>query len=335
MRKITFILVSIAVAGILGVAGLLLNLYIYSRTPFEAQATSQLFTVTTGQAFYEVVNRLIQSNIVQQPLKFKILARLKGFDGRIKAGEYELSAAMSPEQILQTMTRGKVRLYKITIPEGYNLWQIAAALEAAGLCTSQEFINTATNPDLVTSMGIKADRLEGYLFPETYHFPKNMAPEKIADAMVARFWEIMTPLWQDRAAKIGLSVHEVVTLASIIEKETGAAAERPLISSVFHNRLKRKMRLETDPTVIYGLQEFDGNLTRKHLQTKTPYNTYKIRGLPPGPIASPGKKALEAALYPADTKFLYFVSKKDTTHQFSTNLKDHNRAVRRYQLRRK
>ena len=138
-----------------------------------------------------------------------------------------------------------------------------------------------------------------------------------------------------RAKDLGFTVHQIVTLASIIEKETGAAFERPIISSVFHNRLKKKMRLESDPTVIYGIKNFDGNLTRKHLGTHTPYNTYKIRGLPAGPIANPGRASLEAALYPEKTVFLYFVSKRDTTHYFSTNLKEHNQAVRKYQLRRK
>jgi UPF0755 protein len=152
--------------------------------------------------------------------------------------------------------------------------------------------------------------------------------------MVNRFKEVYLAEWHDRASQLNWNVHHVVTMASIIEKETGAAFERPLIASVFHNRLEKKMRLSSDPTVIYGIKDFDGNLTRKHLSTPTPYNTYLRKGLPPGPIASPGAKAIEAALYPADTKYLYFVSKKDTTHQFSTNIRDHNAAVRKYQLRR-
>ena len=159
--------------------------------------------------------------------------------------------------------------------------------------------------------------------------------EKIISTMVQRFRSIFTPAWEDRAGHYGFTVHQVVTLASIIEKETGASFERPLISSVFHNRLKKKMRLESDPTVIYGIKNFDGNLTRKHLKTHTPYNTYKIRGLPAGPIANPGRASLEAALFPDDTAYLYFVSKKDSTHHFSNNLKEHNRAVRKYQLSRK
>jgi UPF0755 protein len=150
--------------------------------------------------------------------------------------------------------------------------------------------------------------------------------------MVNRFHSVFSEEWKKRAAELGFTVHKIVTLASIIEKETGSPKERPLIASVFHNRLKKRMRLESDPTVIYGIKNFNGNLTRKDLKTATPYNTYKISGLPPGPIANPGKASLEAALYPANTNFLYFVSKNDTTHKFSTNLRDHNRAVRKFQL---
>jgi UPF0755 protein len=152
--------------------------------------------------------------------------------------------------------------------------------------------------------------------------------------MVRRFRHFFTDDWKKQAEKLGLSIHQVVTLASIIEKETGAGDERPIIASVFHNRLKKGMRLESDPTVIYGIKDFDGNITRRHLVTPNPYNTYIIKGLPPGPIANPGLKALEAALFPDDTRFLYFVSKKDGSHQFSTSLKDHNRAVRKYQISR-
>jgi UPF0755 protein len=184
-------------------------------------------------------------------------------------------------------------------------------------------------------MGITADTLEGYLFPDTYYFPSGLESKSIITAMVKQFRIAFKPEWQTRAEELGMSVHEVVTLASIIEKETGAPEERPLISSVFHNRLKKGMRLETDPTVIYGIPDFDGNIKRRHLNTYTPYNTYKIKGLPPGPIASPGAAALEAALYPAQSKYLYFVSKKDGTHQFSATIKEHNAAVRKYQLRKK
>jgi UPF0755 protein len=184
-------------------------------------------------------------------------------------------------------------------------------------------------------LNVPADSFEGYLFPDTYFFPRGVLAKDIITTMVNRFWTQFGVDWKERADELGLSVHEVITLASIIEKETGVSSERPIISSVFHNRLKKRMRLESDPTVIYGISDFDGNITRKHLDTHTPYNTYRIRGLPPGPIANPGAAAIESALFPAETDYLFFVSKKDRTHKFSTTILEHNRAVRKYQLRRK
>jgi UPF0755 protein len=196
-----------------------------------------------------------------------------------------------------------------------------------------EFISSATDSSFVREEGIDAETFEGYLFPDTYYFSKDVTSEKIISAMVKKFRSVFTSTYKEQAKKLGLSIHRAVTLASIIEKETGDPEERSVISSVFHNRLKKKMRLESDPTVIYGIKDFDGNIKKRHLKTSTPYNTYQIPGLPPGPIANPGKKAIEAALFPADTDFLYFVSKKDNTHMFSTNIRDHNKAVRKYQLK--
>ena len=259
---------------------------------------------------------------------------MKRYETEIKAGEYFLSSAMTPEKILDIIVNGKIYFHRLTVPEGYNLVQIARVVEASGFGTREDFLNIATNTDFVHQQGINAETFEGYLFPDTYLFPKNETHDKIITTMMQRFWSAFKPEWKHRAKSLGLSIHEVITLASIIEKETGVPAERPVISSVFHNRLKRNMRLQSDPTVIYGIEDFDGNITRKDLAHPTPYNTYTIKGLPPGPISNTGAKAIEAALYPADTKFLYFVSRKDRTHQFSTNFKDHNRAVSEYQLRR-
>ncbi len=311
-----------------------MDLAIYADQPASRQAAEKLVVVNPGQGFKAFSQQLYTKGIIRDRSKFELLAFVRGDDKRIKAGEYSLSAVMPPRKILELLVSGKVRLYKITIPEGYNLRQIAKLVARSGLTTETDFLTAAADPELARSMGIDAVSLEGYLFPETYYFPKNLTPEKMISTMISRFWSVFKPEWKQQAQTLGLSIHQIVTLASIIEKETGAAFERPLISSVFHNRLQRKMRLESDPTVIYGLEDYNGNLTRKHLNTPTAYNTYTIKGLPPGPIASPGVEALKAALYPADTKFLYFVAKKDQTHQFSTNIRDHNRAVQKYQLRR-
>ena len=240
----------------------------------------------------------------------------------------------SPLEIVEVLIRGQVVLHKLTVPEGYNIKQVAQLVGQTGLVQEEAFLRAAQSQELAEILGISAETLEGYLFPETYYFPATTTAQKIISAMVQRFGVVFDQEYQARAKELGFTTHQIVTLASIVEKETGAAHERPLIASVFHNRLKKRMRLESDPTVIYGIKDFDGNITRRHLKTKTPYNTYRRRGLPLGPIASPGQKAIEAVLYPASSAFLYFVSKKDGTHQFSTNLRDHNSAVRKYQLRR-
>jgi UPF0755 protein len=313
-----------------------LELLNYADTPVRP-GDSDIVTVNVrpGQSLKTVADTLRQKKIIGNSLKFILIARMKGYDKRLKAGEYMLSAAMPPRKILEIMVKGTVRLYKLTVPEGYNLHQIAELVETLKLGTKSEFIKAATDTALVHKSGLEADTFEGYLFPDTYYFPKDVSVEKIISSMVNRFRSVFSPEWEARAKSLGFTVHQIVTLASIIEKETGAPFERPIISSVFHNRLKKNMRLESDPTVIYGIKNFDGNLTRKHLLTRTPYNTYAIRGLPAGPIANPGRMSLEAALHPEKTAFIYFVSKKDSTHHFSTNLEQHNRAVRKYQLGRK
>jgi len=291
-----------------------------------------IIIIKPGQSLSATSQKLYKTSIITNPLKFQLLVRAKKYDKKIQAGEYLLSPLMSPNHILDLMTNGKVILHKITIPEGYNLNQIASLVEETGLGTKETFLNATKDQPLLHTMNINAKTFEGYLFPDTYHFPKKISPKDIIKIMVKRFHSVFTGEWEKQAKNLSFSVHEIVTLASIIEKETGAAFERPMISSVFHNRLKKNMRLETDPTVIYGIKDFDGNITRKHLTTKTQYNTYVIKGLPPGPIANPGKESIKAALFPDSTPYIYFVSKKNKTHQFSTNLADHNKAVRKYQL---
>jgi UPF0755 protein len=330
------IIIAIIVFCVIGgtVGAIIFNLWQFSTKAADNIVTEKSITIRPGQTLKNTAAFLRKEGIITSASKFAWLARLKDYDKRLQAGEYILSASMTPLKILDMMVNGSVKLYKITIPEGFNNFQIAEIVTKSGFATQIEFLNLASDTVTARKMGIEAATLEGYLFPDTYFFPKGVAGERIISKMVARFREVFSEDWKKQAQKMGFSIHQVVTLASIIEKETGAPIERPIISSVFHNRLKKGMRLETDPTVIYGIKDFDGNLTRKHLATPTPYNTYKIKGLPPGPIANPGFASLEAALFPAETSFLYFVSKKDSTHHFSKNLIDHNKAVKKYQLRR-
>jgi len=313
---------------------------IYDMTQYpdrldSARGDAPIVTIAPGEGFRTVADNLQDLGLIQSPFKFRLFARLNGAHRRIKAGEYQLYGTMTPRQILDTLVEGKVLLYRVTIPEGYTLHQIARTVAAAGFGAADDFYQRATDPEVAKAESVDAQTLEGYLFPDTYYFPKGFDQSKIIDAMVRRFQDAISDRWLARAEELGMTLHQIVTLASIIEKETGVPEERPLIASVFHNRLRKGMRLETDPTVIYGIEDFDGNLTRKHLRTPTPYNTYLIKGLPPGPIASPGQAALEAALYPADTDYLFFVARQDGTHQFSSTLEEHQKAVRKYQLRRR
>lgn len=303
-------------------------------TPVTPAGTPSL-TVTEGMPFTEVASRLKEKGVIASTFDFKLLARLRGKSRRIQAGDYDFGEPATPGRILDRLIAGDVRRYKFTVPEGFTLQEIAERLQATELIDVPKFLQLTRNPQFIHSLGIEAPSLEGYLFPETYMVVKGMAPERLLRAMVEQFDSHLSPELMADAQKSDLSTAQLVTLASIIQKEAGNAAEMPLISAVFHNRMKKGMLLQSDPTVIYGIKDFDGNLTRKDLTTPTPYNTYRRPGLPPGPIASPGAEALEAAANPADVDYLYFVSRGDGTHAFSRTLREHNRAVERYQLRRK
>lgn len=335
LKTIRFIIISVC-AALLGTALWLgTDLYRYAHKASGNDNTQLVFPIAQGEGFNRLAQRLHTHGIITSPLRFKLIARLKRKDKQLKAGEYRLAANMTPSQVLDVLVDGNPFLYRITIPEGFNLQQIADEINRQELANGLQFLALATDPQVASKMGVTAPTLEGYLFPDTYYFPKDVPPITILTKMVEHFREKFQAAWHQQAKTLNLTIHEVITLASIIEKETGAASERPIIASVFHNRLKKRMRLESDPTVIYGIKDFNGNLTRKNLRTHTPYNTYAIRGLPPGPIANPGAASIEAALFPAKSNYLFFVAKRDGTHQFSTNIKDHNQAVYKYQLRRK
>lgn len=309
------------------------DLIIYMRTPAAPKKDLTIsFAVSPGQRFDLIVDQLHNHRLIRYPFKMKFMGRLKQYDRKIIAGEYNLSPAMTPEAILKQLVSGRVLMVRLTIPEGLNLRQIAHLVEQAGLGCRDEFYRAATDPELAAQLDIPADTVEGYLFPETYFFSKDVGPEQIIRFMAGQLGAAFTPDWIERAAVLGLSVHEIITLASIVEKEAGHPDERTLVASVFYNRLNKRMRLQSDPTVTYGVPDFSGRIRRKDLERDTPYNTYQIAGLPPGPIASPGLASIRAALFPDETDYLYFVSREDGTHQFSTNLRDHNEAVRRYQL---
>lgn len=281
----------------------------------------------------DIAQRLGNAQVLQSPWKFRLLARVTGKHRMLKPGEYRFDVPSPPLKILNTLAEGKVLLHKTTFPEGVTLKDIVEILAWYKLVDRQEFESALADKSLLKKFQIPAPGFEGFLFPDTYFFSKIDGSKKIIETMVARFHKAITKENRRKAKDYDFNLLQWVTLASIIEKESSVPKEHPIISSVFHNRLKKKMRLQSDPTVIYGLEKFDGNLTKKHLKTDSPYNTYTRFGMPPGPIANPGMSALHAAVNPAQTDYYYFVANNQGTHVFSRTYREHRKAVIKYQIR--
>jgi UPF0755 protein len=271
--------------------------------------------------------------LIKSSSVFVLFGKSRSVDRKVHAGEYELNPGMTPAEILSKLLNGQVLLHSLTIPEGLTITQIADVASQQGLTDRVEFLRLAKDREFIASLGIKAETLEGYLYPDTYKFPRPIKAREVLTAMVEQLEQVVGPDLLARMQELKMTMHEVLTLASVVEKETGSGGERPEISAVFHNRLKKHIPLQSDPTVIYGLPAFDGNLHKKDLSSPSPYNTYRVQGLPPGPIANPGIQAIHATLYPSDSRSLYFVSRNDGTHQFSATLIEHNKAVEKYQKR--
>ena len=306
----------------------------YANQPAGTQPREVRIQIEPGMTLRQVSGLLARKRVIGNPTTFSLYTVLKGRQSQIQAGEYQLSPTLKPEEILHKLVTGDTVVYTLTIPEGYRLSEIAGLLESRGLADAERFRQAVRDPQFLQAFGLSGGTLEGYLFPDTYQFRKRPTETELVRIMTDTFRRrAMKPEYLERARELGFSFHQIVTLASLIEKETGRPEERPLISAVFHNRLKRKMKLQTDPTVIYALAHFDGNIRKKDLSVDSPYNTYRYRGLPPGPIASPGLESIHAALYPADSQALYFVSRQDGSHHFSTSLEEHNRAVLQYQIK--
>ncbi|HEU4430643.1 MAG TPA: endolytic transglycosylase MltG [Myxococcota bacterium] len=302
--------------------------------PPDRSGAALVVEVPRGATFGAIAAQLEAAGAIRSARAFTWLARLEKKDGSLHAGEYEIAAGMPAREVLALLVEGRVRLHAVAIPEGLRIEEIAQRVAEAGFGSTEEFVALARDPAFTKKHGVPGATLEGYLFPETYRFERGAGAREVITAQLAQFeraWSELAPLARAR----GLGKREVVILASLIEKETGAAEERPLISAVFHNRIAKGIRLETDPAVIYGIANFDGNLTRAHLEDGgNPYNTYRIAGLPPGPIANPGAASLRAAVSPAPgVDYLYFVSRGDGTHVFTTSYRDHVNAVNRFQRR--
>lgn len=282
-----------------------------------------------------VAQRLKQAGVIRSPLGFVTVSALRGSARSLKAGEYEIPQNATPLFILSLLEDGKVRKHTVVFPEGATVQDLARLLNSEQLANGEEVLRLARDPGFLRSLGVEVESLEGYLFPDTYQFIKGMTAEEMLARMVQRLREQVTPEIVARAQAKGLTLHQLLTLASIIEREAVAPQERPLISAVFWNRLRREMPLQADPTVQYALGKERRALSRADLQVNSPYNTYRVLGLPPTPIANPGKAAIQAALEPARVNYLYFVSAGDERrHHFSTTLEEHNSAVARYRLAR-
>ncbi len=320
-----------ALVGLYVILLLAYQAYSFVYMPPAKHAKSKIVYIQPKTRFRTISHQLEEAGVIKSSFKFSMLAKITGSINEVKAGEYELSPSMLPKEVLNKLVNGQVIQHMVTIPEGYNIYQIADTLDREGLVRKEKLLAKAFDKEFISSLGFEGPGLEGFLFPDTYAFWRDMEAEDVLRKMAYRFKKIYSQKFEERAKKQGLSMRKVITLASIIEKETGNPGEMALISAVFHNRLRRGMPLQADPTVIYGMRDFKGNLTKKDLQTFTPYNTYTIKGLPPGPIACPGERAIEAALSPAKGKHLYFVSKNDGSHCFSCNLSAHRRAVDIYQ----
>ena len=311
-------------------------LYRSVQTPFKGYADAETFVeIAPGSSTPTMGRLLAEAGVVQHPQIFRIAVWMRGAGRRLQAGEYRFDRAMTPAEVVDKIVRGDVFLKPVTFREGLTIRQMAAVFEEQGLGTKDAFIAAARKGSAIHGIDPEARDLEGYLFPDTYTLPRRVTAEQLVARMVARFEKALTPEVRQQAAARGLTVRQLVTLASLVEKETAKPAERPLVAAVYANRLKIGMGLQCDPTVIYALERagrFDGNLTRADLQFDSPYNTYRYSGLPPGPIAAPGQASLEAAAQPADVPYLYFVSRNDGSHEFAATLDEHNRNVQRWQV---
>jgi len=343
------LLLALLLVGVLAVGGVAVRgMYVPARAAADPEGGAPdpepiEFRVDDGEPLGRVAARLDRVGLLPDaPLfgarVFVLFARAQGLDREIRSGDYDLSLAMTPNEILSKLASGQVKTFAVTIPEGLHIEDTAQRIADAGIAPQDELVRLARSPEFARALGVEADSLEGYLFPETYRFRRGTPAREVLESMVEQFFSNLTDEDWRRIEASGRTLHQVVTLASIVEKETGAAQERPMIAAVFLNRLTKRMRLQTDPTVIYGILRergsFDGNLRKVDLRQDTPYNTYTRGGLPPGPIASVGLDSIRAVLDPADVRYLYFVSRNDGTHHFSKTLREHNNAVTRYQKRR-
>jgi len=315
-------------------AGAWFGLYVFGTVP-DSFGEDVIVTIPKGASVKVIGKILGDAGLIENDIRFAMLTKISGYSGQLQAGEFLLKKGHNPGKVIKELAFAKPVQHPMLVIEGLRATEIAEMFEEKGWCDAERFISLVHEKQFINSLGIKnVTSLEGYLYPDTYMLTADMkGAGKIITMMVRRFFQV----WDELISEVDQDSdrQEVIILASIVEKEAAVRDERPLIAGVFKNRLDRGMRLQSDPTVTYTIKNFSGRITKKQLRSSTPYNTYTIPGLPAGPICNPGKEALRAALNPAETKYFYFVSKNDGTHQFSASLSEHNRAVRKYQKKKK
>jgi UPF0755 protein len=336
MRKLFIIVVLVCLVLAIGAAAVGSILWGRMHEPYKGYpATEQFVEIPQGAASHEIGRRLVEGGVVRDLLVFRASMWYSGRARELKAGEYRFTDAMSALQVVDKLAKGDVYARRITFPEGLTIIDMAKIYEARGFGPAADFLKAARNAASIKDLDPQAPDLEGYLYPETYAIPRGTPASKLIDLMLERFRAAYTAELQAKARDQALSTRQVITLASLVEKETAQEQERALVAAVYRNRMKIGMGMQADPTIIYALQKagkYDGNIHREDLTFDSPYNTYRYAGLPPGPIASPRKASIEAALTPADVPYVYFVSRNDGTHVFATTLAEHNRNVRQFQV---
>ena len=334
MKRLALALLIIVLAILGAIAA---RIVIAEVRPYRGYSGNEQFVeIPAGAGPASIGRRLVEAGVIRDTLGFRYELTRSGAGRRLQAGEYRFDRPMTVREVVAKIARGDVHLLPITFREGLTILEMAQVFESKGFGPAAEFVAAASDPTPIRSLDSTAPDLEGYLFPDTYTMARQATAAQLVTRMVAGFEQALTPKLRADAAARGLSVRELVTLASLIEKETGKAEERALVAAVYVNRLRIGMALQCDPTVIYALQRagrYNGNLTRADLQSDSPYNTYRYPGLPPGPIAAPGRASLEAAIRPADAPYIYFVSRGDGSHAFATTLPEHNQNVFEFQIK--
>jgi len=337
--------ISAAIVGILlvlglGVAGSLWSDYReFIDTPATEAHDERVVTIPRGAGPQTVARALFEQGVVTDLRLFVFYLREMKAAPKLRAGEFRFWTDQNPKEVVEVLISGVEVGYSVTLPPGLRIEEMAARVEAAGRGRADRYIELAYSADFIAAanLGIEPQptNLEGLLLPNTYSFRRDSSADDVVAAQLKGFKSLWNERRRSRAAELDMSPYEVVTLASVVEKETGVASERPLIGGVFHNRLRKGMRLESDPTIIYGIKNYDGNIRKSDIRRPHPWNTYVIRGLPPTPIAGPGTEAIDGVLWPTETKALFFVAMGDGTHYFSETYAEHSRAVDRYQRRRR